>query len=100
MSDGTRLRPRTVAGARALSTRPISWRAQPPPDQQRLDAVGVMNVAAMIGLAVVVLVEKTWRWGPIAGRVAGVAALALAVAVIWLSWLAPGLHAAPSMMMN
>ena len=63
-----------------------------------LIAVGVMNVAAMAGLAVVVLIEKTWRWGPAAGRVAGVAALAFAVAVIWLPWLAPGLHAAPPMM--
>jgi len=65
-----------------------------------LIAVGVMNVAAMVGLAVVVLIEKTWRWGPAAGRVAGVAALGLAVAVIWLPWLAPGLHAAPPMMMG
>ena len=32
---------------------------------------------------------------PAAGRVAGVAALGLAVAVIWLPWLAPGLRAAP-----
>ena len=65
-----------------------------------LIAVGVMNIAAMVGLAAVVLVEKTWRWGPAAGRVAGVAALALAVATIWFPWLAPGLHAAPPMMMN
>jgi predicted metal-binding membrane protein len=57
-----------------------------------------MNVGAMIGLAVLVLVEKTWRWGPMAGRVAGLAALALAVAIIWLPWLAPGLHAVPPMM--
>jgi predicted metal-binding membrane protein len=63
-----------------------------------LIAVGVMNIAAMIGLAAVVLIEKTWRWGTAAGRAAGVAALALAVAVIWLPWLAPGLHAAPPMM--
>jgi|SRR5580658_472500 predicted metal-binding membrane protein len=65
-----------------------------------LVAVGVMNVAAMVGLAAVVLVEKTWRWGVVAGRVFGVAALGLAVAIIWLPWLAPGLHAAPSMMMG
>ncbi len=65
-----------------------------------LIAVGVMNVAAMVGLAALVLIEKTWRWGPAAGRLAGVAALALAVATIWLPWLAPGLHAAPQMMMN
>jgi len=64
-----------------------------------LIAVGVMNVAAMVGLAVVVLIERTWRWGPAAGRVFGVAVLALAAALIWLPWLAPGLHAAPPMMM-
>ena len=63
-----------------------------------LVAVGVMNVAAMVGLAVLVLIEKTWRWGPAAGRLAGVVALALAVATIWFPWLAPGLHAAPMMM--
>ena len=65
-----------------------------------LIAVGVMNVVAMIGLAALVLVEKAWRWGPAAGRLAGAAVLALAVATIWLPWLAPGLHAAPPMMMN
>jgi predicted metal-binding membrane protein len=65
-----------------------------------LIAVGVMNLAAMVGLAALVLIEKTWRWGPAAGRLAGTAALALAVAAIWLPWLAPGLHAAPPMMMG
>jgi len=63
-----------------------------------LIAVGVMNIAAMVGLAAVVLVEKTWRRGPAAGRLAGILALALAVAVIWFPWLAPALHAAPPMM--
>jgi predicted metal-binding membrane protein len=63
-----------------------------------LVAVGVMNLAAMAGLAAVVLIEKTWRWGPAAGRLAGATALALALAVIWFPWLAPGLHAAPPMM--
>ncbi len=63
-----------------------------------LIAVGVMNVAAMIGLAALVLVEKAWRWGPAAGWLAGAAVLALAVATIWLPWLAPGLHATPPMM--
>jgi predicted metal-binding membrane protein len=57
-----------------------------------------MNVAAMVGLAAVVLIEKTWSGGPAVGRLAGAAALALAVAVIWFPWLAPGLHAAPPMM--
>ena len=65
-----------------------------------LIAVGVMNVAAMVGLAALVLVEKAWTRGPMAGRLAGVAALALAVATIWLPWLAPGLHPAPPMMMS
>jgi len=65
-----------------------------------LIAVGVMNIAAMVGLAAVVLIEKTWRWGPAAGRLAGVAALGLAVAVVWFPWLAPGLHAPPPMMMT
>ena len=32
-----------------------------------LVAVGVMNMAAMVGLAAVVLIEKTWRRGPAAG---------------------------------
>jgi predicted metal-binding membrane protein len=63
-----------------------------------LIAVGVMNVAAMIGLAALVLIEKGWHWGPAAGRLAGTVVLALAVATIWFPWLAPGLHAAPAMM--
>jgi predicted metal-binding membrane protein len=63
-----------------------------------LVAVGVMNVAAMVGLAALVLIEKTWSWGPAAGRLAGAAALTLAVATVWFPWLAPGLHAAPRMM--
>ncbi len=63
-----------------------------------LVAVGLMNVAAMVGLAALVLIEKTWSWGPATGRLAGTAALALAVAAIWFPWLAPGLNAAPAMM--
>ena len=62
-----------------------------------LVAVGVMNVAAMVGLAALVLIEKALPWGPAVGRLAGAAALALAVATIWFSWLAPGLHAARMM---
>jgi predicted metal-binding membrane protein len=63
-----------------------------------LIAVGVMNIAAMVGLAALVLVEKTWSRGPLAGRIAGIAALVLALATIWYPWLAPGLHGAPQMM--
>ena len=65
-----------------------------------LIAVGVMNVAAMVGLAALVLIEKVWTRGRVVGRLAGVAALGLAVATIWLPWLAPGLHPAAPMMMN
>jgi predicted metal-binding membrane protein len=63
-----------------------------------LVAVGVMNVAAMVGLAAVVLIEKAAPRGPTLGRLVGATALALAVAIIWFPWLAPGLHAAPPMM--
>lgn len=63
-----------------------------------LIAVGMMNVLVMAGLAALVLVEKVWAHGPAAARLAGAAALALAVAIIWFPWLAPGLHAAPQMM--
>jgi predicted metal-binding membrane protein len=60
--------------------------------------VGVMNLVAMVVLAVVVLVEKLWMHGEVLSRAVGVAALALAVAVIWLPALAPGLHSANQMM--
>ena len=63
-----------------------------------LIALGVMNLAAMVGLAALVLTEKLCARGPLAGRIAGVAALAIAIATIWFPWLAPGLHAAPPMM--
>ena len=50
------------------------------------------------GLAVLIVVEKVWIRGPAAGRLAGVAALSLAIATIWFPWLAPGLHASHMMM--
>jgi predicted metal-binding membrane protein len=56
-----------------------------------LIAVGVMNLLAMVGLAVLVVAEKVWARGPLAGRLAGFAALGLAVALIWVPALAPGL---------
>jgi predicted metal-binding membrane protein len=65
-----------------------------------LVGVGMMNILAMAGLAVLVLIEKVWAHGPAAARLAGAAALALAVATVWFPWLAPGLHAAPAMMMQ
>ena len=56
-----------------------------------LVAFGVMNVAAMITLAAVVIVEKLWSRGEAFSGVVGVVAIALAIAVIWLPGLAPGL---------
>jgi predicted metal-binding membrane protein len=60
--------------------------------------VGVMNLAAMVVLAAVVLAEKLWVRGEVLARVVGVAALALAVAVIWVPALAPGLQGTSQMM--
>jgi predicted metal-binding membrane protein len=60
--------------------------------------LGVMNLAAMVVLATVVLAEKLWARGELFARMVGVAALALAVAVIWVPALAPGLHGASQMM--
>lgn len=56
-----------------------------------LVALGVMNVPAMVLLAGVIAIEKTWRWGEHFSRAVGVAALVAAVAVIWEPGLAPGL---------
>jgi predicted metal-binding membrane protein len=50
--------------------------------------VGVTNLAAMVVLAAVVLAEKLWVHGELLARLVGVAALALAVAVIWVPALA------------
>ena len=51
-----------------------------------------MNVAAMITLAAVVIVEKLWSRGEAFSRVVGVVAISLAIAVIWLPGPAPGLQ--------
>lgn len=54
-------------------------------------AFGVMNVAAMVGLAVVIAIEKVWRHGEAFARAVGVACLLFAVALIVEPGLAPGL---------
>ncbi|MEU6682992.1 DUF2182 domain-containing protein [Streptomyces sp. NPDC046832] len=60
--------------------------------------LGVMNVAAMAGLAVVIFVEKLWSRGPLLAGVVGVAFLVLAVLAPFQDWLLPGLQeSAPSM---
>jgi predicted metal-binding membrane protein len=65
-----------------------------------LIAFGLMNLAAMIVLAALVLVEKTSPWGARVSRALGVVALAFAVLVIFVPGLAPGLHGAPGGMMG
>jgi predicted metal-binding membrane protein len=60
-----------------------------------LVAVGLMNLAAMVVLAAVVLTEKTWRRGPQFSRVVGVAALVLAIVVLFRPSIAPGLAPPP-----
>jgi predicted metal-binding membrane protein len=54
--------------------------------------LGVMNVAAMAGLAVVIFAEKLWPWGPLLGRAVGVAFLVLAVLAPFQPGLLPGLE--------
>ena len=49
-------------------------------------------------LAAVVLAEKLWVHGEVLARVVGIAALAFAIAVIWVPALAPGLHSTSQMM--
>jgi predicted metal-binding membrane protein len=53
---------------------------------------GLMNLAAMAFVAFIVFAERSWPGAPPAGRVVGVVALALAVAVIVNPGLAPALH--------
>jgi predicted metal-binding membrane protein len=57
-----------------------------------LIAVGVMNVAVMAALAVVILVERLWRYGKPFGQAVGMVLIAIGVLAIWFPWLLPGLH--------
>ncbi|MFE3857051.1 DUF2182 domain-containing protein [Streptomyces griseorubiginosus] len=60
--------------------------------------LGVMNVAAMAGLAVVIFLEKLWSRGPLLARATGVVFLVLAVLAPFQDWLLPGLRdSMPSM---
>jgi predicted metal-binding membrane protein len=61
-------------------------------------AFGVMNLPAMIGVAVVIAVEKVWRFGEAFARVVGVSALVYAALVGVEPSLAPGLD--PNVIMN
>ena len=53
-------------------------------------AFGIMNIAAMLLLAAVVTLEKLWTHGVLFSRLVGVVCCALAVAVLWIPGLAPG----------
>ncbi|MGA5195680.1 DUF2182 domain-containing protein [Streptomyces exfoliatus] len=52
--------------------------------------LGVMNVAAMAGLAAVILLEKLWRYGPWLTRAVGLTFLVLGVLAPFHDWLLPG----------
>ena len=54
-------------------------------------AVGMMNIPAMVVLALLITLEKQWRYGETLAKVAGVAALVYAVAIAIDGDLAPGL---------
>jgi predicted metal-binding membrane protein len=58
-----------------------------------LFAFGVMNLWAMVALTAVVTAEKLWSRGHGLARATGLVSLGLALAVLWLPWLAPGLRA-------
>jgi predicted metal-binding membrane protein len=62
-----------------------------------LIAVGAMNIAVMAALAVVILIEKVWKYGrPFSVAIGGVLLLA-AVLAPWSPWLLPGLHMTTTM---
>jgi predicted metal-binding membrane protein len=57
-----------------------------------LIAVGVMNLAWMVAIAAVVLIEKTWAYGRAAGIAVGVGLIVFATFVPAHPGLVPGLH--------
>jgi len=58
-----------------------------------LIGVGVMNLAAMVVLAAVILAEKVWRHGEVAARVVGGGFLILAALCAFGIWVPAGLSA-------
>jgi predicted metal-binding membrane protein len=58
---------------------------------------GVMNIAAMVGLAAVVYAERRWSAGGTVRRIVGVASVAGGVLVVLWPSLAAGIHQMPSM---
>jgi predicted metal-binding membrane protein len=61
-------------------------------------AFGTMNIGAMAAIAIVVAAEKLWTQGRWFSYAIGAVCLMLAVAVIWLPQLAPGLTSSAEMM--
>ena len=53
----------------------------------------------MAALAVVIFIEKIWRYGRPFGQAIGLALLAAGALAIWFPWLLPGLHMASMPMM-
>ncbi|OKK02942.1 hypothetical protein AMK26_24010 [Streptomyces sp. CB03234] len=54
--------------------------------------LGVMNIAAMAGVAAVIFTEKLWRLGPVFSTAVGLAFLVLAGLAPSQDWLLPGLQ--------
>jgi predicted metal-binding membrane protein len=57
-----------------------------------LVAVGVMNVPVMLGIALLIALEKRSRFGETLAKVAGISTVAFALLVAFDASLAPGLH--------
>lgn len=62
-----------------------------------LVAVGVMNIPAMIALAVVIFLEKLWSYGWLLTRLVGVAFLVIALVAVFKPTLLPALRPSTSM---
>ena len=62
-----------------------------------LITVGVMNLPWMVGLAAVIFVEKTWRYGKTFSVAFGIALIAFACFVPWHASLVPGLYTTGNM---
>jgi predicted metal-binding membrane protein len=60
-----------------------------------LVAVGIMNLAWMVGLAAVIFLEKTWRHGKTLGLAVGIALIVYACLIPVFPELAPGLVGSP-----
>ena len=59
---------------------------------------GIMNVAAMVGLALIIAIEKRWRYGETFAKTIGVAAIVWALVIVVEPGAAPGLD--PDLLMN